>query len=151
MKTTKRAAETKKRGAQWLAVKVRKVKVATAVTAKEQLELIMAMQAKATAQIRTSQVDLQVVLLLMGELLANLRGHVASASSTSSIMSTAVRLPLLPSRLLYKGAPCPPLHTHASSWLGGRCMQIFMKELCSLSTHIPTYLDIMRCYNHVLH
>jgi hypothetical protein len=27
----------------------------------------------------------------------------------------------------------------------------FMHELCSLLMHIPTYLDIMRCYNHVLH
>jgi hypothetical protein len=27
----------------------------------------------------------------------------------------------------------------------------FMLELCSLLMHIPTYLDVMRCYNHVLH
>jgi hypothetical protein len=27
----------------------------------------------------------------------------------------------------------------------------FMHELCSLLFHIPTYLDVMRCYNHVLH
>jgi hypothetical protein len=25
----------------------------------------------------------------------------------------------------------------------------FMHELCSLLTHIPIYLDVMRCYNHV--
>jgi hypothetical protein len=27
----------------------------------------------------------------------------------------------------------------------------FMHELCSLLMHIPTYLDVMRYYNHVLH
>jgi hypothetical protein len=27
----------------------------------------------------------------------------------------------------------------------------FMHELCSLLIYIPTYLDVMRCYNHVLH
>jgi hypothetical protein len=27
----------------------------------------------------------------------------------------------------------------------------FMHELYSLLMHIPIYLDVMRCYNHVLH
>jgi hypothetical protein len=27
----------------------------------------------------------------------------------------------------------------------------FMHELCSSLMHIPIYLDVMRCYNHVLH
>jgi hypothetical protein len=27
----------------------------------------------------------------------------------------------------------------------------FMHELCSLLLHIPTYVYVMRCYNHVLH
>jgi hypothetical protein len=27
----------------------------------------------------------------------------------------------------------------------------FMHELCCLLFHIPTYLHVMRCYNHVLH
>jgi hypothetical protein len=27
----------------------------------------------------------------------------------------------------------------------------FMHELCSLLMQFPIYLDVMRCYNHVLH
>jgi hypothetical protein len=27
----------------------------------------------------------------------------------------------------------------------------FMHELCSLLMYIPTYFDVMRCYNHVWH
>jgi hypothetical protein len=27
----------------------------------------------------------------------------------------------------------------------------FMHQLCSLLMHIIIYLDVMRCYNHVLH
>jgi hypothetical protein len=27
----------------------------------------------------------------------------------------------------------------------------FMHDLCSLFMHIPTYLDVMGCYNHIFH
>jgi hypothetical protein len=41
-----------------------------------------------------------------------------------------------------------------SGIVGGTTCQMhvkFMHELCSLLLNIPTYLDVMRCYNHDFH
>jgi hypothetical protein len=47
--------------------------------------------------------------------------------------------------------PRPPLTTPTPAPTAPLMHEKFMHELCSLSLHIPTYLHVMRCYNHVLH
>jgi hypothetical protein len=93
-------------------VKERKAVTAATAVAKEQAELVMALQAKDNTQILSSQAVVQAVLLLKGEVFADSRGHVTGASLTSSVMSTVARPLLCHGRIFYKA--CTDQMRHAA-------------------------------------
>jgi hypothetical protein len=59
-----------------------------------------------------------------------------SFSSPDPPTLAVARVFLLPRRHYGRNGVCPVMHAK------------FMHEFCSLLMHIPTYLNVMRCYNH---
>jgi hypothetical protein len=74
----------------------RKTDATVSAATKEQVELVLALQAKANTKIFTTQAAMHATLLLKGVVCLDSRGYAIGASSTSPVKPVAARPPLLP-------------------------------------------------------